>query len=117
MQEIDRTRRVAELIKREIAFIISNDLNDKRINSVTLTSVTVSKDLCYATIYFSTISEELDSDKVEKLLNNSSKFLRHRLGKIIEMRITPTLVFKYDNSLKRGAEMSALIDSLNKKNG
>ncbi len=116
MQEVDRTRRVAELMKRELATLISHDLNDNRINSVTLTSVTVSRDLKQSTAYFSSIQTEQDPKVLEKLLNKSASFLRFRLSKVLEIRTTPALTFKYDSSLKRGMEMSTLIEKLNKGN-
>lgn len=117
MYEVDRSRRVAELIKRELATLISQDLNDKRINQVTLTAVTVTKDLRQAKVYFSMINEDDDVHKTEKLLNNSAGYLRHQLGKLVELRIMPSIDFVYDSSIKRGAEMSRLIDSLNKPRG
>jgi ribosome-binding factor A len=117
MHEIDRTRRVAELMKRELAILISQNLNDKRINTVTITSVTVSKDLRQSKVFFSTIQDEDKVEIVEKLLNNSAGYLRHQLGKTLKLRIMPTIEFKFDNSLKRGIEMSTLIDRLNSNNG
>jgi len=117
MHEIDRARRVAELMKRELAMLISQNLNDKRINTVTITSVTVSKDLRQSKVFFSTIQDEDKTEAMEKLLNNSAGYLRHQLGKTLELRIMPTIEFKFDNSLKRGVEMSTLIDRLNSDNG
>ncbi len=116
MYEVDRTRRVAELIKRKLAVLISRELNDNRINSVSITSVTVSKDLKYSTIYVSNIDQSLDGEEIQKLLNNSSSYLRKLLSQAIDLRITPSLVFKYDNSIQHGVEMSQLIDRLNKGN-
>ena len=104
-------------MKRELAILISQDLNDKRINTVTITSVTVSKDLRQSKVFFSSIKDEDKTETVEKLLNNSAGFLRHQLGKTLELRILPTIEFKFDSSLKRGVEMSTLIDRLNSNNG
>lgn len=114
--ETDRTRRVAELIKRQLSTLISKQLNDKRINAVSITAVTVSRDLQNSTVYVSTIDETLEPDQIEKLLNNSSRYLRHLLSQQITLRTTPKLVFKYDHSLQRGVELTQLIDRLNKNN-
>ena len=116
MFEVDRTRRVAELIKRELATIISRELNDNRINSVSITGVTVSRDLKQSTVFVSTIDKTLESQKIEKLLNKSSGFLRHLLSQQVDLRITPNLLFKYDESIERGVHMSQLIDKLTKGN-
>ena len=116
MYEVDRTRRVAALIKRELATLIARELNDNRINSVSVTGVTVTKDLRESTIFVSAIDNSLEPAKIEKLLNNSSRFLRYLLSQRIDLRITPNIQFKYDDSIERGVYMSKLIDSLKKTN-
>ena len=117
MHEVDRTRRVSELVKREVASLIAHDLDDNRINQVTVTAVTVSRDLRQSTVYVSTIDNQLDHGKIESLLNKSSGYLRRLLSKRLEMRTTPALVFKYDSSIEKGVRMSNLIEKLNRKNG
>ncbi len=116
MFEVDRSRRVAELIKRELARLIARVLHDNRINAVSVTAVTVSKDLKQSTIYVSSIDETLEASQIEKLLNHSSKYLRHLLSQQINLRVTPKLVFKYDDSIRRGVELTQLIDKLNNHN-
>lgn len=118
MQEIDRTRRVAELLKREIAVLIARELNDNRINSVTVTGVTISKDLRTSTVFVastrvSSNRSDPESTRIEKLLNKSAGYIRHLLSQTVNLRITPSLVFKYDDSIQRGMELSRLIDRLN----
>jgi ribosome-binding factor A len=115
MFEVDRTRRVAELIKRELAVLIARELNDNRINSVSITAVTVTRDLMQSVVYFSTISDSHEPQEIEKLLTKSSGYLRHLLSQKIDLRTTPKLVFKYDDSIQRGVEMTQLIDKLSKE--
>jgi ribosome-binding factor A len=135
MYEIDRSRRVSELLKRELAALITRELNDSRIRNVSVNAVSVSKDLKHATVYISSMatldpeskgksSNLLQSggsqrapEQVEKLLNNAAGYLRRLLSQHADLRVTPSLRFKYDDSIQRGVEMSALIDSLNKKHG
>ena len=116
MFEVERTSRVAALIKRQLAKLIANELNDTRINTVSITGVTVSRDLRQSTIYVSNMDETLETSQIEKLLNNSSKHLRYLLSQQIALRTTPQLVFKYDDSIKHGVELTQLIDKLNKNN-
>ena len=115
MFEVDRTRRVAALIKRELALLIARELNDNRINSVSITAVTVTRDLMQAVVYFSSISESHEPQHIEELLHKSSGYLRHLLSQRIDLRTTPKLVFKYDDSIQRGVEMTQLIDKLSKE--
>ncbi len=118
MQEIDRTRRVAELLKREIALLIARELNDSRINSVTVTGVTISRDLRVATVFVSSprilsVRSAPESARIEGLLNISAGYIRYLLSRTVNLRITPSLVFRYDDSIQRGMDMSRLIDRLN----
>jgi ribosome-binding factor A len=43
-------------------------------------------------------------------LANASGFLRREVGQRLELRHTPRLEFRYDDSLQRGHELSELID-------
>ncbi|MCY3768294.1 MAG: 30S ribosome-binding factor RbfA [Gammaproteobacteria bacterium] len=113
MNDIDRTRRVAELVKREVAVLITRELNDARINTVTVTAVTVSRDLKQATVYISSLDPEMERGETERLMNRSSGYLRNLLSKNLEMRVTPALRFQYDTSIQRGIKMTRLIENLN----
>ena len=115
MYETDRTRRVSELIKREVSHLITRELHDGRINTVTVTAVTVSRDLKHSTVFFSSMDDASDHAELERLLNRSAGFLRRALGKSLSMKSTPSLHFKYDDSIQRGVDMTQLIDSLNRK--
>lgn len=135
MYEIDRSRRVSELLKRELAALITRELNDPRIRNVSVNAVSVSKDLKHATVYVSSMAtldtesndksssplksavSQREPEQIEKLLNHAAGFLRRLLSQHADLRVTPSLRFKYDDSIQRGVEMSALIDSLNKKHG
>jgi ribosome-binding factor A len=41
--------------------------------------------------------------------------LRHHLSQQVNLRTTPRLIFKYDNSIEYGSRLSALIDAAIKK--
>ena len=114
MQEIDRTRRIGTLIQREVSNIIATDLNDTRIKTVSVTGVTIGKDLKQATIYVSSLNSDVPGEKLEGLLNKASGYIRHVLSQRLDLRTTPGLLFKFDETIKKGVELTHLIDSLNK---
>jgi ribosome-binding factor A len=115
---------VSELLRRELATLIAREINDNRIRHVSINGVRVSRDLKHATVYFSrlenspgarqTTKEGADQPTDEQLLNRAAGFLRHLLSQHADLRITPTLRFKYDDSIRRGVEMTTLIDRLNR---
>lgn len=115
MQEIDRTRRVAKLIERELGNIINKDLSDPRVRLVSITGVTVSKDLKHARVYVSQLNSSEDSGSVLDGLSAAHGFLRRQLGRRLNLRYTPDLTFSYDNSIQHGMDISGLIDKARKK--
>ena len=111
--EVDRSRRVSELIRRALAQLIVREVADKRVRMASISRVTIGRDLKRATVYFSCIDANANPDEVARALNHAAKYLRFMLGKRVNLRATPGLLFKHDDSIRRGFEMSQLIDSLN----
>lgn len=48
---------------------------------------------------------------------SASGFIRKEVGKDIKLRYTPELIFKMDDSIERGVNMSKLINDLNIESG
>ena len=110
-REIERTRRVSELIHRELAQIITREMHDPRVRLVSITGVRVSKDLKHATVYISELDNVPgDGPGAVPVLNRASRFLRYQLGQHLDLRATPDLRFSVDESIKQGMAISSLID-------
>ena len=110
-----RSQKVGDQIQRELSEIIHRELRDPRVGLITLTSVDVSADCAYATVYFTC----LDADHVRAAqvgLKRATGFLRTQLGKRVKLWTTPELKFVYDESVERGDRLSRLIDIANKVN-
>ena len=110
MQGVDRTRRVAELIRRALADIIRDRLPDRGLGLLSITATEVTRDLSRATVFISLLGEEEDQERVTKILNEESSALRHELSRTLNLRHTPEIQFRYDLSIERGARLSRLID-------
>ena len=112
MQGVDRTRRVAELIRRALADIIRDRLPDRGLGLLSITATEVTRDLSRATVFISLLGEEEDQERATKILNEESSALRHELSRTLNLRHTPEINFRYDLSIERGARLSRLIDDL-----
>src|SRR5579862_6278473 len=111
----DRTQRVADLIQKELAQLLLH-LNDDRLRLVTITSVTMSRDLSYAKIYVSVLLDEEEKIKdAVAVLNENAKSLRYSLVKAVKLRIAPELKFVYDESTAHGFKINTLINAATKK--
>jgi ribosome-binding factor A len=109
-RELDRTRRVGEVIRRELAAILASDVSDPRITHVSLTGVKLTKDLKSATVYVSELEHDPNKESIADILNRAGGFFRHQLGQRAQLRFTPVLKFRYDDTIERGVYMSNLID-------
>lgn len=111
-REFSRTKRVSEVIRRELASIISTRLSDPRVRLVSITAVDVSKDMKHAKVFITQMGEDCEALEA---LTHASGYLRRELGSRLAMKSTPDLRFVYDHSVARGMELSNLIDELNKE--
>ncbi len=110
-KDYPRSDRLASQIQRELASLVRNNLKDPRLSSPGILEVKVSKDLSQAKVYFSVLDPD-DAEQSLRALKHASGYLQREIGKVLKSRITPKLVFIYDDSDIRGRTMSELIDSV-----
>ena len=103
-----RSRRVAQQIQRTLSELIRRELKDPRLGMITLTEVRVSKDLSYATIYYSVLGGQ--PQHTNAILENAADLLRGPLGRALSLRHSPELRFVRDELIENGARLSALIN-------
>lgn len=108
--ESNRPRRVAGLLQKELAPLIQQELSDPRVKDLTLTMVEMSRDLSRARIFITSLEGAEGGKKAVKVLNKATSYLRRQLKGRLELRGVPNLHFVYDESVERGANLSALID-------
>ncbi len=109
----NRSRRVGELIQRELATMLMREVKDPRLSMVAITAVDVTRDLGLARVYYTVINSDSDVTLLENVkqgLDKAGGFLRHELGQRIKLRIVPQLQFRYDTSVQHGARLTQLID-------
>jgi len=111
MQGVDRTRRVAELIRRALADIIRDQLSDRGLGLLSITATEITRDLSKAKVFITVLGEE-DQERVIDILNEESSALRRELSRTLNLRHTPEIEFRYDFSIERGVRLSRLIDDL-----
>jgi len=102
-----RSRRVAQQAQQVLSDLIRRELRDPRLGMVTLTEVRMSKDLGYATVYYSVLGA--DPDVAQGILESTSGMLRGLLGRALGLRHSPELRFVRDELIESGAKLSALI--------
>ncbi len=106
-----RRGRVNDEMKKELAVIL-RDIKDPRVadNFVSVTSVDVTPDLKFAKVYFSAITG--DPKDIKKGLVSAQGFIRKRIAETLNLRITPELVFEYDDSIEYGSHINSLLKQI-----
>ncbi len=107
-----RSDRVAEQVRRDLADLIRSELKDPRVGMISLTAVELTPDYAHAKVFFTTLNAEHLAE-VEQGLKRAAGFLRRELGRRIHIHTLPELHFIYDSSLERGMNLSQLIDQAN----
>ena len=115
--QFERTDRIASEIMREAERIIREDVSDPRTQCMfSITHVDVTRDLRYAKVYVSVYEEE-KREPMMKALKNAAGFIRHNIGRRVQLRYTPELLFELDTTIEYGVHIASLINQVRKTEG
>ena len=113
-----RRNRINESVTEEISTIL-REVKDPRVAGamLTITGSDVTADLKFAKIYYSVYGEftEEEEKELKKGLRSVSSFIRSQLAQRLNLRITPELSFVRDNGVKHGADIAAILKTLEEK--
>ena len=115
-----RQLRASEMIRHALVEVMrENEIRDPALTgvSITVAEVRLSPDLKHATCFVEPLGAGVETapnaghvDEIIKALNAHAKFLRGALGRHIDMRFTPDLRFRHDESFEAAARLNRLLD-------
>jgi ribosome-binding factor A len=108
-REYPRARRIEEQLKRLLSDLVRREVKDPRVGLITITSAEVSGDLTHATGVLHAVRGHGRRRRRARALQHAAGFLRHQVRNQMRLRVAPELVFRIDDSVERGARLSALI--------
>lgn len=106
-----RLKKINSQIKKEITKIIGEEIDDPRVDMVSITRVVTRADLREAHIYFSVFKEE-EAEEVSRILNRMRGYLRRILGKKMRIKILPSLKFFPDDTIRYSVEIYKKIEEV-----
>lgn len=115
MSSFKRADRVADQIQMEIADLLLKEVKDPRIGRVTITGAKVSDDLRTARLYFVEMGKDTVSAEVQAGLAKAAGFLRRELGRRLQLRHVPELLFSYDSSFAYGSRIESLLKEIHEE--
>ena len=109
-----RVERVAALIRREVSELLVNGIKDDRVSlgMVSVTNVEVAGDLQHCKIYVSVYGSPDVQQQALAGLRSASSYVKGELGRRLNMRRTPEVIFVEDRSLERGDRLLTLLGEI-----
>lgn len=105
-----RMRRINEVLREVVGAAISTELSDPRIGFVTVTSVETSPDLRTAKVFVSVLGSAEEREATLEGLRSSHGVIQSRIAAETRMKRTPTLTFRYDDTVEQGVRISELLE-------
>lgn len=106
-----RLSRINELLKREVSSVAQKEFEFPNI-LVTISDVEVTDDLREAKVFVSVLGG--DSQVVLDKLTKARSVFQTAINKRTNLRCTPVLSFRQDNSASRGVEIVNLLEEVDK---
>src|SRR5271170_3089730 len=106
-----RLERVQEVIKRELSELIVRELTfDSAL--VTVQEVDITPDLKQAHVFVSVLGSEEEKNAALAKLHDHRKMLQAAMSKLVVLKYTPQLHFKFDEALERGTRVIDLLEKI-----
>lgn len=110
-----RLGRVNEELMKSISHIITYELKNPDVTGmISVTRCKVTPDLKYAKVYVSLLNSK-DNEKTMQGLKDSAGFIRSQVAKTVNLRITPELVFEYDDSIEHGEKIDKILKQISEQ--
>ena len=111
-KQSNRMYKIDEQLKEEISKIISLEMKNPHLTGmISVTHVKTTPDLRYAQVFVSMIGEK-DRKENLKILKASSGYIRSEIAHRINLRITPEIVFVFDDSMEYGERIDNILKNL-----
>ena len=112
MANSNRIGRINDDIQRVLSERLRS-VKDPRVQQgmISVTRVETTGDLRYAKVWLSVLGE-LNEREFKRGLKSCAPWLRRELGRSLNLRYTPELVFELDHSIEYGAKISRMIEEI-----
>ena len=99
-------------MREEIAEVVGFELDDPRIEMVTVTDVVVTEDLRDAKVYVLVNGSEDEVKNALKALQHAAVFVRQQVAMNLSIRFAPHLFFVRDTAEENAARVNSILSDL-----
>ena len=109
MASFDRIDRISQEVQRAIDTIIRDELNDPRIGGTwSIARCEVTRDLRYCKVRVSVLEEDRRAGMMTAL-TKAAGFVRRELGRKIDLRYVPEIIFELDTNIEYAAKIDRIL--------
>lgn len=101
-----RQRQIEKRIQQKISEVILFEIKDPRVGFITITGVSIGRDLAIAKVRWSVLNPK-EKTRVTHLLEHARGFLRREVARDLDIRSAPELRFEYDDGAERAERISS----------
>jgi ribosome-binding factor A len=95
-----RAHKLEEMIMHELGRILVEDVQDPRIEWLTISAVRLNRDLTIAEVLYTHSGADMKRETSAAALESAQGFFRSQLGTRLKLRRVPELRFKWDEYLE-----------------
>jgi ribosome-binding factor A len=107
-----RPERLAETLREEISEVVGFELDDPRLEGVTVTDVVVAPDSRDAKVFVLVQGNEKEVAEAMKALQSAAVFVRQQVAMNLSVRYVPLLHFARDTAEENAARVNELLVGL-----
>jgi ribosome-binding factor A len=100
------------VIREEVSQIVGFELEDPRVERVTVTDVRVTENLRDASVFVMAEGTEAEKAEAMKALQKAAPYVRRQLGIALNLKFTPELHFVRDTVEEAAARVEALLSEI-----
>ncbi|MFO7698795.1 MAG: 30S ribosome-binding factor RbfA [Anaerolineae bacterium] len=108
----NRKERADSFIQQELTVILRDKVHDPRVDSLTITEVSLTKDRRVARVYVASFEDEKTLNEGLKGLESAKGVMRRELAQLLHWPWTPELLFRIDHSWQYGERIDQLIEQV-----
>lgn len=110
-----RPERLAEALREQVTEIVGYEMDDPRLQTVTVTDVRVSENMRDAKVFVVVEGSESQIKDALKALQNAATFVRQQVAMNLDLRHAPYINFVRDTVEENAVRIDALIQNLNQQ--
>lgn len=108
----ERADRVSQQVHEVVARLFVTEVSDPRLEGVEIIDAEVSPDLRNAKIYYMMLDGNEPPPQLDEVLDGVAGFVQQKLASELDMKYTPELDFRFDESILKGRRIDELLAGL-----